>query len=121
MNFINNSRHMKKMFLLILSVCSLLTCSTVYGQQDAQFSQYMFNGLYINPGYAGIEGVTRYTLIHRTQWLTYSPAPYSTILSASTKLPGKAGGAGIYILNDKLGPLATLSFQLSYSYHLKIK
>ncbi len=24
-----------------------------YAQQDAQFSQYMFNGIYINPAYAG--------------------------------------------------------------------
>ena len=34
-----------------------------YAQQDAQFSQYMFNTLYYNPGFAGTEGLTRFTLI----------------------------------------------------------
>lgn len=115
--------------VIIILTCSFLTCisASLFAQQDAQFSQYMFNGLYLNPGYSGIEGVMRGTLIHRTQWLGYRPteyggtAPNSQVLSATTKLPENYGGAGLYILMDRLGPIRNTDVQLSYAYHLKIK
>jgi len=119
---------MKIRFLIVISVCFLLNWTRpVYAQQDAQFSQYMFNGLFLNPAYSGIEGVTRFTLINRIQWLGYEAtnyggsAPNSTILSATTKLPQKFGGAGMYMLFDRLGPVQIIDLQLSYSYHVKIK
>src|SRR5437868_1866273 len=102
---------MKRVILFL--TCSFLLClsSQLFAQQDAQFSQYMFNGLYLNPGYAGIEGVTRATLISRTQWLGYRAteyeggAPNSQVLSVTTKLPKNYGGAGLYMLLDRLGPI----------------
>ncbi|MBX9853769.1 MAG: type IX secretion system membrane protein PorP/SprF [Cytophagaceae bacterium] len=118
---------MKRVLLLLILPSLFFVSNTVFGQQDAQFSQYMFNGLYLNPGYAGIEGVTRFSLIHRTQWLGYEPteykgtAPNSQILTGSTKLPKNYGGAGVYFLFDRLGPIRNLDVQLSYSYHLKVK
>lgn len=42
-----------------------------HAQQDPQFTQYMFNSLYITPAYAGVEGVTQLTAIHRSQWAGY--------------------------------------------------
>ncbi|MFN3403840.1 MAG: type IX secretion system membrane protein PorP/SprF [Cytophagaceae bacterium] len=116
----------KRIYLVVLII--FLAGSAAIAQQDAQFSQYMFNGLYYNPGYAGLEGVTRFSLIHRTQWLAYQStqygggAPNSQIISASTPLPflDKRTGAGIYIFNDKLGPLNNTEVQLSLSYHVKL-
>lgn len=37
-------------------------------QQDIQFSQYVFNGLILNPAYAGYKEVTNLNLVYRTQW-----------------------------------------------------
>jgi type IX secretion system PorP/SprF family membrane protein len=115
--------------VVIAFTCILLVSlsSKLFAQQDAQFSQYMFNGLYLNPGYAGIEGVTRGTLIHRTQWLGYKAteyggsAPSSQVLSVTTKLPKNYGGAGLYFLYDRLGPIKNIDIQLSYAYHIKVK
>jgi type IX secretion system PorP/SprF family membrane protein len=119
---------MKRISKILLALFGLLFIfSSGFAQQDAQFSQYMFNGLFINPGYAGIEGVSRATLIHRTQWLGYRPteyegsAPNSQILSLSTKLPQNYGGAGLYLLFDRLGPIRNMDIQLNYAYHLKVK
>lgn len=112
--------------ILFISLLLVLLKGTSNAQQDAQFSQYMFNGLYLNPAYAGIEGLTRFTLIHRTQWLGYQPtesdgtAPTSQMFSASSKLPENLGGAGLYFLLDQLGPIRNIDLQLSYSYHLKV-
>lgn len=118
---------MKRVVLVLACLVLVSVSSHLYAQQDAQFSQYMFNGLYLNPAYAGIENVTRGTLIHRTQWLGYQPteyggtAPNTQILSVNTKLPQNYGGAGLYVLLDRLGPLRNTDVQLSYSYHLKVK
>lgn len=112
--------------LVFFSSLLLMLNSPLLAQQDAQFSQYMFNGLYLNPAYAGVEGYTRISLIHRTQWLGYQPteyggnAPTSQIVSGSTKLPDNLGGAGVYLLVDQLGPIRNLDLQASYSYHLKV-
>ena len=40
-------------------------------QQDEQWSHFSFNQQYYNPGYAGIESISRATLIHRSQWAGY--------------------------------------------------
>src|SRR5690349_12782829 len=110
---------MKKIFLLVVFTSLISLSTNLFGQQDAQFSQYMFNGLYLNPGYSGIEGVTRFSLIHRTQWLGYEAtdykggAPSSQIFSATTKLPENYGGAGLLLLMDKLGPIKNVDVELS--------
>lgn len=118
----------------ILSLMSIIS----YAQQDAQWSQYMFNSLYYNPGSAGIEGVTRFNLISRTQWLGYegtqktsngSPitggSPHTQILSVNSPIPPIFNkkfqhGAGLYMLYDTKGPLRNLDFQFSYAPHFKL-
>ena len=60
---------MKKSILFVLLTLAFQYASA---QQRAQFSQYMFNGLFYNPGNAGIEGVTRATVITRRQWAGYA-------------------------------------------------
>jgi type IX secretion system PorP/SprF family membrane protein len=118
---------------VLLSLLSFLLAfgEDLYAQQDAQWSQYMFNSLYYNPGYAGTEGVIRATAIGRMQWLGYSStnygggAPNTTILSLNAPLPSMFDkkinhGAGMYFLYDTKGPLTNIELQLSYSSHWKL-
>lgn len=105
----------------------MLSTLGLLAQQDPQFTQYMFNTLYYNPGYAGVEGVTKLTAIHRSQWAGYTPtaggggAPTTQMVSMSTPLFKINSGFGAYISNDRLGPQNTLEAQASYAYHLGIK
>src|ERR1700756_4465365 len=110
---------MRKVRVAFLSgVLSLFSIVAANAQQDAQWSQYMFNSLYYNPGSAGIEGVTRLTFISRTKWLGYSPTLYSggspntQIISANSPLPPLfkklRHGAGFYMLYDTKGPLRNM-------------
>ncbi len=116
---------MKKTFLLFFIVGAIQV--NLFGQQDPQFTQYMFNTLYYNPGYSGVEGVTKLTAIHRSQWLGYQPtiggggAPTTQIVSFSTPIYKIKSGFGAYIINDRLGPQNNLEAQASYAYHLSIK
>jgi type IX secretion system PorP/SprF family membrane protein len=110
-------------------VAAVVLISTIKGwsQQDPQFTHYMFNTLYYNPGYAGVDGLTKFTAIHRSQWLGYQPsfggggAPTTQILSMTAPIYKLNSGFGAYIVNDKLGPQNNLEAQASYAYHLGIK
>lgn len=116
------------LFIFLATLCFELPA---FSQQDAQFSHYMFNSMYYNPGYAGLEGNTRFTGIFRKQWLGYSStsdapggtSPTSAVMTASTLLPffKKSTGAGLNFLYDSKGPINTTELQLSLAYHFKIK
>lgn len=110
----------------LLIAVGLLIASGVQAQQDPQFTQYMFNTLYYNPAYSGLEGVTKFTAIHRSQWLGYQPtvgsggAPTTQIVSGTSPIPKINSGFGGYIMNDRLGPQNNLEAQLSFAYHLAV-
>jgi type IX secretion system PorP/SprF family membrane protein len=99
----------------------------LFGQQDPQFTHYMFNTLYFNPAYAGLEGSTKFTAIHRSQWLGYQPtvggggAPTTQIISFSTPAYKIKSGFGAYVVNDRLGPQSNLEAQANYSYSIQLK
>lgn len=96
-------------------------------QQDPQFTHYMFNTLYYNPGFAGVEGITRFTFLHRSQWLGYTPtigsggAPTTQYVGGTAALYKINAGFGGYIVNDRLGPQNNLEAQASFAYHLALK
>ena len=105
----------------------MLFAGRSFAQQDPQFTQYMFNTLYYNPGFAGVDGITKITLMHRSQWLGYSPtlggggAPTTQILSMTAPIYKLNSGFGAYVVNDRLGLLTNQEIQLSYAYHLGLK
>jgi len=100
---------------------------SAYAQQDPQFSQYMFNNIYVTPAYAGVEGVTQLTAMHRSQWAGYESsfndggAPTTQLISFTAPIYKLKSGFGTYIINDQLGPLNNVEAQAMYAYHLGIK
>ena len=112
---------------LFVSVIVVICSVRSWAQQDPQFTHYMFNTLYYNPGFAGVEGVTKLTAIHRSQWLGYTPtsggggAPTTQLISMTAPIFKLNSGFGAYIVNDKLGAQNNLEAQASYAYHLGIK
>ncbi|MCS7017746.1 MAG: type IX secretion system membrane protein PorP/SprF [Cytophagales bacterium] len=120
---------MKRFFVYLLTGLFYLMGWQVLAQQDAQFSQFMFNQLYLNPATAGIDSrFVHFNLIHRRQWVGYSTtldgdggAPVSTVLSATMPINAIRSGVGIHLLNDALGPITNNDIQLSYAYHHSLK
>ncbi len=116
-----------KRIVLLSAIILLLASAKTEAQQDPQFSQYMFNTLYYNPGFAGVEGITKLTAIHRSQWLGYSPtgggggAPTTQVITFSAPIFKLNSGFGAQIVNDKQGPQNNLDAQATYAYHLGIK
>ena len=101
----------------ILIFALMLTCYAGFAQQDAQFTQYMYNTININPAYAGSRGVMSIFGLHRTQWVGLDGAPTTNAFSINTPLNNSNLGLGVSLVNDKIGPTSdnTLSADLSYT------
>ncbi|BFM43484.1 type IX secretion system membrane protein PorP/SprF [Flavobacterium sp. CFS9] len=99
-------------------VLFFLIYSTIgFAQQDAQYTQYMYNTVAINPAYAGSRGVLSVFGLYRTQWIGLEGAPKTSTLSINTPLKNSNLGLGVSLVSDKIGPTNenTLSADLSYS------
>lgn len=107
-----------KKFLVYLFL--LLSCES-YAQQDALYSQYMFNPFAINPAYAGSRNSYSAVLLHRSQWVGIPGAP-STQSFAVHAPAGKSGLAwGINIAHDQIGPSRNILAAGTGSYHIRFK
>lgn len=109
---------MKKYFYL--SIFGTLLSLVSVAQQDPSFSQYFFNPMYVNPGYAGSRDVFSGTIGHRSQWIGMEGEPESQTLNIHSALPNTNIGLGLQATNDKVGPLRNTSLGLVFAYHLHL-
>lgn len=115
----------------LLGCCIVLTISSMYAQQDMQFTHYMYNKLYYNPAYAGVNDVPKLSFIHRSQWAGYSAwdgtkgSPSTQSFSGDIPLayisPNlKNHGAGMNFVHDQLGPLKNIVFNMAYAKQIEL-
>lgn len=95
----------------------MLTTFASFAQQDAQYTQYMYNTINVNPAYAGSRGAMSIFAMHRTQWVGLEGAPVTNVASINTPLNDSNLGLGVTFINDKIGPTNenTISADLSYT------
>ncbi len=89
-------------------------------QQNAQYSQYIFNGLYINPASAGAKEDFYLHSFYRSQWTGVSGAPQSFSVAADGVLRDEKVGLGLLLAKDKLGAQSTLAAYANYAYRLQV-
>lgn len=104
---------------IILSV--LLSSLSVLGQQDAMYSQYMFNTLAINPAYAGSRDILSATALFRTQWVGIEGAPETQTISFDTPLRNKRLGLGLQVFNDHIGVTNLSGGFVSFAYRIPME
>lgn len=104
------------MRIKLLLVIVLFT-GVVSAQQDAQYTQYMYNTINVNPAYAGSREALSVMLLHRTQWVGLDGAPITNTVSVNTPINDKNLGLGVSLVNDKIGPSEenNISVDLSYT------
>lgn len=117
---------MRKHLYGLAAILVMLVGTKASAQQAPQFTQYMFNSMFLNPAYAGIEGAANFSLIHRSQWLGYTGsfdeggAPTTQVFSFNTPLLKINSGIGLHVINDNIAAQNNISAALSYSYHIKV-
>jgi type IX secretion system PorP/SprF family membrane protein len=104
-----------KKIKLFLSALVLISAGTVLGQQDPQYTQYMYNMNILNPAYAGSMGVSSIGILGRTQWVGVDGAPQTATVSAHTPLGNNLGG-GLSFIHDEIGPAKEDNLYLDLSY-----
>lgn len=87
-----------------------------FAQQDAQFTQYMYNTININPAYAGSRGALSIFGLYRTQWVGLDGAPETSSFSINTPINNSSLGVGVSVINDKIGPTNENNFSVDISY-----
>ncbi len=105
----------------LLQIITLLLCftSVVHAQQDAQYTQYMYNTVSVNPAYAGSRGHLSIAALYRNQWLGLDGAPETQTLNLHTPMGYRGVGLGISIVNDKIGPTSETYFDIDFSYTIQ--
>lgn len=112
---------MKKIFgfLIIISIAATWAPSKSWSQQLPQFSQYIFNGLHINPAYAGYKNQGYIQSTFRNQWVNFPGAPRTFTVTADLSANEGLMGFGVSLLSDQIGPTSTSSAMLTYSYRIQ--
>ena len=105
--------------IVLLLIYSLMFLPA-YSQQDVQFSQYMFNGLYINPAYAGYREQWNVNVFYRTQWSGFPGAPKTFSAAADGTINNKRVGLGLQVMNDQLGVQKNTALYGSYAYRIPV-
>ncbi|MBD1260948.1 type IX secretion system membrane protein PorP/SprF [Maribacter polysiphoniae] len=106
-------------FLGILGFVLLFLSTEVQAQQDAQYTQYMYNTVSVNPGYAGSRGHLSLAALHRSQWVGLDGAPKTQTLNIHSPVGYNGVGMGISIVNDEIGPTSETYLDLDFSYTVK--
>ncbi len=104
---------------IIFSLLLFTAFTGAFAQQDAQYTQYMFNSMVINPAYAGSLDATSITAIYRHQWVGMAGAPRTFAASVHSPIVDKMG-LGFFLENDVIGVHNRLSAYGSYAYHLPV-
>lgn len=104
----------------ILSIVILICCVGSRAQHLSNYSQYMFNGLLLNPAYAGSQEALNITALYRRQWLGLDGAPTTMNLSAHMPFKRKKAAIGFLLTNDRFGVSEHTRGTLAYAYRLRL-
>lgn len=109
-------RSLYKIFLIII-----LSSSGLFAQQDAQYTQYMYNTMSVNPAYAGTRDAISITGLYRNQWVGFGGAPVTQTLNIHSPI-GQAEkvGLGFSVVNDKIGPSSETYLDIDFSYKFNV-
>ena len=94
---------MTKKYLFATLLFVGIMASGVNAQQDAQYTQYMYNTLSVNPAYAGSRGQLSFAGLYRSQWVGLDGAPETFTINLHSPIRNSRLGYGVSIVNDNIG------------------
>ena len=106
---------MKKLSIIAL----LLFAFQMHGQQDPQYTQYMYNMNVINPAYAGSKENLSFGLLYRNQWTGIDGGPKTGTFFGHSPI-GNNLGLGLSVISDNIGPVTETNVYADISYTLRL-
>ncbi|AKD02999.1 type IX secretion system membrane protein PorP/SprF [Pontibacter korlensis] len=108
-----------KMRICYLLLALLLT-TAASAQQNPQYSQYIFNGMAINPAYTGSKNVLNVNAFHRSQWTGVEGAPKTQSLAVDGVVANDRLGLGVHLTRDEIGAHITTSAYANVAVKLQV-
>ncbi len=96
-------------------VLNILCISPVVSQNIPIFTQYYTNPYIYNPAYAGLEGLSTFTLTHRRQWIGINDAPVTSNFVFHTAMKGGVN-LGVNVTQDEAGIFKSTSGLVTFGY-----
>ncbi|WP_179021332.1 PorP/SprF family type IX secretion system membrane protein [Winogradskyella forsetii] len=106
---------MKKLSIIAV----LLMAFQMHGQQDPQYTQYMYNMNIVNPAYAGSREGLSFGLLYRNQWSRIEGGPETGTFFGHTPI-GSNLGLGLSVISDQIGPVKETNAYVDVSYTLNL-
>ncbi len=105
----------------LITILIIFISGSALAQSEATYSQYMFNGLAINPAYAGSHNSLDLSVLSRFQSVGIDGAPKTQTFTGHTGIMKKKVGIGFLLINDKIGVTQQTGFYLSYAYKIQFE
>lgn len=99
----------------------LLPACFLSAQQESQFTQFYYNKMHLNPGYAGTRGLASVTALYRNQWLGFEGSPESRVITFDTPMAGGRAGLGVNLSQHTIGIFNNFYGALGYNYNIPIQ
>ena len=90
------------------------------GQQDALYTQFMYNKLGLNPAYAGNVDETTINIIHRDQWTGFDGAPQAQALSLNLPAFQESIAFGLNMNRESIGIQEKLTLEGNFAYRFNL-
>lgn len=103
----------------LASILLIFSAFTLKAQHFPIYSQYMMNGMAINPAYAGSRDVVSLLLSQRWQWVGFDGAPTTTAFSGHMPTKSKNMGLGLQFMDEKMGVTHNVSIYGNYAYRVR--
>ncbi len=107
--------------IVVIAVILGVLPGVLQAQQDAQYSQYMFNTLALNPAYAGSRDVVSATALFRKQWVNTPGSPATATFSLDAPFNRERVGVGVVVFNDRIGIASTTGAYASYAFRMRLR
>ena len=112
--------------ILTAAIFLVFCFSQGFGQQNAQFTNFLFNSFALNPAQAGLKKCLDARVGYRTQWVGFENNPKTIFLSAHQRIDaisnekGVIHGAGLIVEGDNTGFTSRTAFHATYAIHLPL-
>lgn len=103
--------------LLIFLVC-IVQAGFMLGQQEAHYTQFMYNKQALNPGFAGARRVSSITALYRNQWLGFNGAPTSYHVGIEGPFFADRLGSSLILGSQSDGVIRRLYGNIGFSYDI---
>lgn len=104
---------------ILMMGIALITLQS-YAQENPLFSQYMFNGLVINPAYTGSHESMTATAAYRAQWTGLDGSPQTQVASFHSPLKLSRSAAGGLFVHDQVGVTNQYTVYGTYAYRIPV-